>query len=135
MSNQPCLISKQSSRGGALVAYMRLQILVLMPLGLGPFSFLDPLDPFVSSLYSPPAGSPLLQTCRLPCPALGNQSMPLKVSSPGSSMGFARTPYSETPRPQMLRGPASASGEMPVFSEDAQTSQALAQLLHPGGWR
>ena len=59
------------------------QILVLMPLGFGPFSFLDPLDPFVPGLYSPPklAASPDMQLA-LPRPGL---LMPLKVSCLGAA--------------------------------------------------
>ena len=73
---------------------MRLaQILVLMPLGFGPFfSFLDPLDPFVPSLYSPsPADSPDMQLKAALAP-------PWAAHAPKSLLlGFARTPISKTP--------------------------------------
>ena len=124
-------------------AYMRpAQILVLMPLGFGPFSFLDPLDPFVPSLYSPspgPAASPDMQQAALAPPWAAHAPKSLPV--PRSSLGFARTPISKTPlgqaSPQMLQLPAplgcgsSASGEKAWMSKDAQTSP-LAQMLHPG---
>ena len=113
-----------------------------MPLGFGPFSFLDPLDPFVPSLYSPspgPAGSPDMQQAALAPPWASHAPKSLPV--PRSSLGFARTPISKTPlgqaSPQMLQLPAplgcgsSASGEKAWMSKDAQTSP-LAQMLHPG---
>ena len=105
-----------------------------MPLGFGPFSFLDPLDPFVPSLYSPP-DSPDMQLA-LPRPGL---LMPLKVSWPGAARVLPARLFLKHPqaamqaRPQMLDA-SSASGEMPRLSKDAQTSP-LAQMLHPGGRR
>ena len=112
------------------VAYMRVQILVLIPLGFGPFSFSDPLDPFVPSLYS--RLSRHAAWLAPPWAADAPKSL-LARSSPG----FARTPFSETPTgcPQMLDA-SSASGEMPRLSKDAQTSPlARCSTQEAGGWR
>ena len=116
--------------------YARVQILVLMPLGFGPFSFLDPLDPFVPSLYSPP-DSPDMQLA-LPRPGL---LMPLKVSWPGAARVLPARLFLKHPqaamqaRPQMLDA-SSASGEMPRLSKDAQTSPlARCSTQEAGGWR
>ena len=122
-------------------AYMPSQILVLMPLGFGPFSFLDPL------ILLCPACTLLLQSSRLSrhaaCLAPPWAADAPKSLLPRSSLGFARTPISKTPTTsqpaQMLQPPAcllldagsSASGEMPRLSKDAQTSP-LPQMLHPG---
>ena len=133
---------EQSGQGPAFkAAYMPSQILVLMPLGFGPFSFLDPL------ILLCPACTLLLQSSRLSrhaaCLAPPWAADAPKSLLPRSRLGFARTPISKTPTTsqpaQMLQPPAclpldagsSASGEMPRLSKDAQTSP-LPQMLHPG---